>query len=282
MRFGIGTVEDLTWKQMMDAFSCTECGRCQDACPAYATGKVLSPKLVVMGVRDHLFEEGPKALAGDYEGPLVAETAQLEEMAWDCVTCGACVEACPVNIEHIDHIVDLRRHLVMAESRFPSEAEPMLRDVERRRTRGASRRPSGRTGRRGSASACSSRATRRRRSSTGSAAPRRSTSVRRRRARSTAKLLTAAGVDFAILGPRRRAPAIPPGAWATSSSSRPTPRERRDARRGGRDEDRRQLPALLQHAVERVPRLRGPLRGHAPHRAARRAGPRRPARADGE
>ena len=68
MRFGIGTVEDLTWKQMMDAFSCTECGRCQDACPAYFTGKALSPKLVIMGVRDHLFAEGPKALAGDYEG----------------------------------------------------------------------------------------------------------------------------------------------------------------------------------------------------------------------
>ena len=63
MRFGIGTVEDLTWKQMMDAFSCTECGRCQDACPAFATGKALSPKLVIMGVRDHLFAEGPKALA---------------------------------------------------------------------------------------------------------------------------------------------------------------------------------------------------------------------------
>ncbi|MET0817197.1 MAG: (Fe-S)-binding protein, partial [Solirubrobacteraceae bacterium] len=131
MRFGIGTVEDLTWKQMMDAFSCTECGRCQDECPAYFTGKSLSPKLVIMGVRDHLFEEGPKALAGDYEGPPVAGTAQLEEMAWDCVTCGACVQACPVNIEHIDHLVDLRRHLVMVESRFPSEAEPMLRDVER-------------------------------------------------------------------------------------------------------------------------------------------------------
>ena len=131
MRFGIGTVEDLTWKQMMDAFSCTECGRCQDACPAFATGKTLSPKLVIMGVRDHLFAEGPKALADGYEGPPVAATAQLEEMAWDCVTCGACVEACPVNIEHIDHIVDLRRHLVMVESSFPSEAEPMLRDVER-------------------------------------------------------------------------------------------------------------------------------------------------------
>jgi Fe-S oxidoreductase len=133
MRFGVGSVKDLTWKQMMDAFSCTECGRCQDACPAFATGKTLSPKLVVMGVRDHLFEEGPKALAAgeEYDGPAVASHGLLEEMVWDCVTCGACVEACPVNIEQIDHIVDLRRHLVMVESRFPSEAEPMLRDVER-------------------------------------------------------------------------------------------------------------------------------------------------------
>jgi Fe-S oxidoreductase len=201
MRFGIGTVEDLTWKQMMDAFSCTECGRCQDACPAYATGKVLSPKLVIMGVRDHLFEEGPKALAGDYEGPPVAGTAQLEEMAWDCVTCGACVEACPVNIEHIDHIVDLRRHLVMVESRFPSEAETMLRDVERQSN------PWGKPQAERAAWAegldvrvlepgdpvpeylywvgCAASYDERARES----------------ARSTAKLLGAAGVDFAILGP---------------------------------------------------------------------------------
>jgi Fe-S oxidoreductase len=201
MRFGIGTVEDLTWKQMMDAFSCTECGRCQDACPAYATGKVLSPKLVIMGVRDHLFAEGPKALAGDYDGPPVAGTAQLEEMAWDCVTCGACVEACPVNIEHIDHIVDLRRHLVMVESRFPSEAETMLRDVERQGNpwgKPQAERAAWTEGLDvrvlepgdpvpeylywvGCAASYDDRA--------------------RETARSTAKLLTAAGVDFAILGP---------------------------------------------------------------------------------
>jgi Fe-S oxidoreductase len=202
MRFGIGTVQDLTWKQMMDAFSCTECGRCQDACPAFATGKVLSPKLVVMGVRDHLFAEGPKALEGEYEGPLVAETAQLEEMAWDCVTCGACVQACPVNIEHIDHIVDLRRHLVMVESRFPSEAEQMLRDVERQAN------PWGKPQNERAAWAeeigvrvlepgdpapevlywvgCAASFDERARAS----------------AQSTAKLLKAAGVDFAILGPR--------------------------------------------------------------------------------
>jgi heterodisulfide reductase subunit C len=135
MRFGARTVPDLTWKQMFDTFSCTECGRCQDVCPAWATGKTLSPKLLIMGVRDHLFAQGPLALAAresgeTYEGPLVAETDSLEEMAWDCGTCGACVRECPVNIEHVDHILDLRRHLVMVESRFPGEAEPMLRDMD--------------------------------------------------------------------------------------------------------------------------------------------------------
>ncbi len=204
MRFGIGTVGDLTWKQMMDAFSCTECGRCQDACPAYATGKVLSPKLVVMGVRDHLFQEGPKALeAGDaYEGPAVVEWESLEEMVWDCVTCGACVQACPVNIEQIDHIVDLRRHLVMVESRFPSEAETMLRDVERQSN------PWGKpqAERAGWADGLDVRVL-----EPGDPAPEvlywvgcaASFDERAREsARSTAKLLTKAGVDFAILGPR--------------------------------------------------------------------------------
>jgi Fe-S oxidoreductase len=122
MRFGAGTREDLTWKEVLDTFSCTECGRCQDACPAFATGKVLSPKLVIMGLRDSV-------LSGD-DSPLVPG-AVPEESVWDCVTCGACVQACPVSIEHVDHIVDLRRHLVMVESSFPAEAEPMLRDVER-------------------------------------------------------------------------------------------------------------------------------------------------------
>jgi len=201
MRFGIGTVDDLTWKQMMDAMSCTECGRCQDACPAFATGKVLSPKLVIMGVRDHLFEEGPKALAGDYEGPPVVSRGRLEEMVWDCVTCGACVQACPVNIEQIDHILDLRRHLVMVESRFPSEAEPMLRDVERQ---------SNPWGKPQAERAAWAEALDVRVLEPGDPVPEYLYWVgcaasfderARESARSTAKLLTAAGVDFAILGP---------------------------------------------------------------------------------
>jgi Fe-S oxidoreductase len=138
IRFGAGTAADLTWKQMLDTFSCTECGRCQDACPAFATGKVLSPKLLIMGLRDQVFADGGALVrARAVDGGGAPELANLvpgavpEESVWDCVTCGACVEACPVSIEHVDHIVDLRRHLVMVDSSFPSEAEPMLRDVER-------------------------------------------------------------------------------------------------------------------------------------------------------
>jgi Fe-S oxidoreductase len=130
MRFGAGTIEDLTWKEMVDSFSCTECGRCQDVCPAYATGKSLSPKLVIMGIRDQVFAEGPNLLAGGELTP-IAGNGVPEDMIWDCVTCGACVHECPVSIEHIDHIVDLRRDLVMMQSSFPTEAESMLRDVER-------------------------------------------------------------------------------------------------------------------------------------------------------
>ena len=130
LRFGAGTAADLTWKQMLDAMSCTECGRCQDVCPAYATGKELSPKLLIMGIRDRLFAEGQALLAGGETSALVPN-AVSDDVVWDCVTCGACVHECPVSIEHVDHIVDLRRQLVMVDSRFPGEAATMLRDVER-------------------------------------------------------------------------------------------------------------------------------------------------------
>lgn len=136
MRFGNATVADLTWKQMLDTMSCTECGRCQDVCPAYATGKELSPKLLIMGLRDQLFAEGPKVLAAGrggeaFDPSALVPNAVTDEVVWDCVTCGACVRECPVAIEHVDHIVDLRRSLVMVESRFPTEAGTMMRDLER-------------------------------------------------------------------------------------------------------------------------------------------------------
>jgi Fe-S oxidoreductase len=135
VRFGAATVADLTWKQLVDTMSCTECGRCQDVCPAYNTGKELSPKLLIMALRDQVLADGPQALAGRNApgaklSPLVP-TAVTDNVVWDCVTCGACVRECPVGIEHIDHIVDLRRNLVMVESRFPDEAATMLRDIDR-------------------------------------------------------------------------------------------------------------------------------------------------------
>ncbi len=207
LRFGAGAVGDLTWKQMLDTFSCTECGRCQDACPAFATGKALSPKLLIMGLRDQVFEQGAKLLDAQRSGehyapPPLVPAAVSDEVVWDCVTCGACVQACPVSIEHVDHIVDLRRHLVMVESRFPAEAEPMLRDVER------SSNPWGR--------AQSERADWAAELGVRVLAPgdpppellywvgcAASFDERARAgAQATAKLLTAAGVDFAILGPR--------------------------------------------------------------------------------
>jgi Fe-S oxidoreductase len=204
MRFGAGTVPDLTWKQMFDTFSCTECGRCQDVCPAFATGKELSPKLLIMALRDQVFEEGP-ALVRSAEGfepqPLVPN-AVTDNVVWDCVTCGACVRECPVSIEHVDHIIDLRRHLVMMDARFPSESEQMLRDVER------ASNPWGKpqTERADWAEELGVRVL-----EPGDPPPEvlywvgcaASFDERARTAaQSTAKLLKAAGVDFAILGPR--------------------------------------------------------------------------------
>ncbi|MDE3024021.1 MAG: 4Fe-4S dicluster domain-containing protein [Acidobacteriota bacterium] len=193
LRFGVATIADLTRKEVVDAFSCTECGRCQDACPAYATGKILSPKLVIMGVRDQLFARSTEPIVG---------TGVPEEMIWDCVTCGACVEACPVSIEHIDHIVDLRRSRLMVDAAFPAEAEPMLRDVER------ASNPWGKpqTERAAWAAELGVRVL-----EPGDPAPEYLYWVgcaasfderARKSAESTAKLLQKAGVDFAILGPR--------------------------------------------------------------------------------
>lgn len=132
---GAATVEDLTWKEMLDLYSCTECGRCQSVCPAWNTGKPLSPKLLVMNLRDHLFAKGPEILAArqkgeEYEKEPLNPNVVEDEVVWDCTTCGACMQECPVNIEHVDHIVDMRRNLVMAESRFPQEAGTLLRNLE--------------------------------------------------------------------------------------------------------------------------------------------------------
>jgi Fe-S oxidoreductase len=139
--FGAAKITDLTWKQLLDTFTCTECGRCQSMCPAWNTGKPLSPKLLIMDLRDALFQHGPALLEAKKKGDAEFSAAieQLpplnpdiieDEVIWDCTTCGACVQACPVNIEHIDAIVDMRRNLVMGESRFPREMQTALQNLE--------------------------------------------------------------------------------------------------------------------------------------------------------
>ena len=138
---GASRVTDLTWKQLLDTYTCTECGRCQSQCPAWTTGKPLSPKLLVMDLREELFAQGPKLLEAKQTSPEAYASALEElnalnpdvvedEVVWDCTTCGACVQACPVNIEHIDAIVDMRRNLVMGESRFPREMQSALQNME--------------------------------------------------------------------------------------------------------------------------------------------------------
>ena len=146
--FGLGKIEDFTWKGLLDMATCTECGRCQSQCPAWATGKPLSPKQVILDLRDHAFakapyllaasdedrEKLPEAVKAEAERPLVAAKDKNgvidPDVIWSCTNCGACVEECPVDIEHIDHIDGMRRHQVLIESAFPVEAAGMLKNLE--------------------------------------------------------------------------------------------------------------------------------------------------------
>ena len=132
-RFGARDVKDLTWKQLMDAYSCTECGRCTSNCPANLTGKLLSPRKIMMDTRDRLEEVGRninkdgtdhddgKSLLNDYITP---------EELWACTSCNACVEACPVLIDPLSIIVDMRRYLVMEQSAAPAELNGMFTKIE--------------------------------------------------------------------------------------------------------------------------------------------------------
>ncbi|OZC32663.1 heterodisulfide reductase-related iron-sulfur binding cluster [Gordonia polyisoprenivorans] len=173
--FGAGKAEDFSWKAWLDFTTCTECGRCQSQCPAWNTGKPLSPKLLIMSLRDHAQAKAPYLIAGgrtdmggdevglvDAEGnPDEAKLAKIPESAraeaarklvgesagtgaidgelgavidtetlWSCTTCGACVEQCPVDIEHVDHIIDMRRYQVLIESDFPTELAGMFKNLE--------------------------------------------------------------------------------------------------------------------------------------------------------
>jgi Fe-S oxidoreductase len=207
VHLGVAVATDLSRKQVLDLYSCTECGRCQEVCPAWNTGKALSPKLLIMDLRDQVAAEAPLIVSGTGTVELqpLVPNAVADQVVWDCVTCGACVRECPVDIEHVDTIVDLRRNLVMAESRFPHEAEAMLRGVETNENpwgQPASARTDWTAGLEGirvlqpgdpppaylfwvgCAGAFDERA--------------------RQTTRSIARLLDAAGVDFAILGARER------------------------------------------------------------------------------
>ncbi len=131
--FGVGEMGQFSWKQMLDLVTCTECGRCQEQCPAWNTEKPLSPKLLIMALREHLFESAPVLLGtapADTPKKSLVPDVISEDILWSCTTCGACVEACPVDIEHIDTIVDMRRYQVLMESSFPTEASAMLRNIE--------------------------------------------------------------------------------------------------------------------------------------------------------
>ncbi len=130
--FGVGTMENFTWKQMLDFATCTECGRCQSVCPAWTTGKPLSPKLLIMGLRENMFASADRLLSGSTDGEVatLVPTTIDPDVLWSCTTCGSCVEQCPVDIEHVDAIIDMRRYEVLMESRFPSEAGLLLRNLE--------------------------------------------------------------------------------------------------------------------------------------------------------
>jgi len=134
--FGVGHVNQFTWKQLLDGYACTECGRCHVACPATLSGKQLSPKFLILKMKDHLIESGPGMLAKMAAGAEeVTENlfvnVYTEEEIWACTTCRACEEACPVANEHVQDIVDLRRHLVLTEGKASPEVNKVFSNLER-------------------------------------------------------------------------------------------------------------------------------------------------------
>ncbi|MDQ3156024.1 MAG: (Fe-S)-binding protein [Actinomycetota bacterium] len=148
-KLGVGKVEDFTWKGLLDFTTCTECGRCQSQCPAWNTEKPLSPKLFVMGLRDHAYAKAPytqtpedqreglsDTLVKEAERPLIGDAEAYgvidPDVLWSCTNCGACVQQCPVDIEHVDHIIDMRRYQVLVESNFPSELNNIFKGLERK------------------------------------------------------------------------------------------------------------------------------------------------------
>ncbi|WP_114424018.1 (Fe-S)-binding protein [Nocardioides houyundeii] len=159
---GVGKIEDFSWKGILDFTTCTECGRCQSQCPAWNTEKPLSPKLFITAMRDHAYAKAPYVQAGgegseaatallendedlarEVNRPMVGDTGEGwfympedgsavidPEVLWNCTSCGACVQQCPVDIEHVDHIMDMRRYQVLVEANFPAELNQLFKGLE--------------------------------------------------------------------------------------------------------------------------------------------------------
>ncbi|MHC1737426.1 MAG: (Fe-S)-binding protein [Ignavibacteriaceae bacterium] len=128
--YGAGDTNQLSRKQILDGFSCTECGRCTDACPAAGSGKSLSPRSIIVDVRKRTVERSKISIDGSLEEKTLVHNHVTDKELWQCTTCMACVEECPVMIEHIDSIVDMRRYLVLSESNFPQSLNPLFRNIE--------------------------------------------------------------------------------------------------------------------------------------------------------
>jgi len=134
--FGVSKIEEFTWKQNLDLYACIECGRCRDYCPTANSNKPLNPKELVIDLKDHLIATGPALLAAQKKEDAAVERPALisgvisKDTIWACTTCGSCVEHCPMGIEHVDKITDMRQNLVLMEADFPAEADATFRNME--------------------------------------------------------------------------------------------------------------------------------------------------------
>ena len=303
---GVGKVEDFTWKGLLDFTSCTECGRCQSQCPAWNTEKPLSPKLLIMDLREHAYAKAPYLQAAEAardeacrersaprpDGRWSVRSRSSDGVAgvidpdvlWSCTTCGACVQQCPVDIEHVDHILDMRRFQVMMESEFPSELNGLFKGLENKGNpwsmspRGRMDWakdldfdvPGGRRGRRGS--------DRGRLPVLGRAAPARTTTGPRRPPRPWPSCCTRPGSRTRCWATARPAPATRPAGRATSSSSQQLAMENVETLTEAKAT---KIVTACAHCLNTLkneyPQFGVELRGRAPHPAAQPAGPRRPA-----
>jgi len=136
MQYGVSKVQDFTWKDLLDGYACTECGRCQDACPAYNTEKPLNPRQVIHDMKINLLENGKYIKKQEStKVPLISNIGEgsiSEDAIWSCTTCGACLDICPELIEHMPKIIKMRRFLVEMESKFPEELLNLFENIEQR------------------------------------------------------------------------------------------------------------------------------------------------------